>query len=315
MRASDHAGAPASPTLRPGQTGDYTKMMILGGIWGSAFMFIAIALQGFPPLAVAALRVIIGATVLTSFGLLMREKWPRGTRTWFWITVVGLLNTALPFSLIALGQQGVDASRAAILMATVPFVTLMLSHAFSHDDKISGAKVFGLTLGISGVILVVGIDAITVGGQSIVGQLSIMGAACCYAISNVLTRKLSYLPPILGTASFLVTGCVYMLPGLLIFWLPEDLPTDWQPYGALLALGVGPTAIAYVLRFQLIRDVGSTFLSQVGYLVPVFGVLWAWAVLSEVPGWTSFAAMVLILAGIRVTQWKSKSKKAKPKKP
>lgn len=313
MRASDQAGVPASPTLRQSQPGDYTKMMILGGIWGSAFMFIAIALQGFPPLAVAAMRVIIGAVVLTSCGLLMREKWPRGTRTWVWITVVGLLNTALPFSLIALGQQGVDASRAAILMATVPFATLLLSHVFSHDDKISGAKVFGLTLGISGVILVVGIDAITVGGQSVAGQLSIMGAACCYAISNVLTRKLAHLPPILGTASFLVTGCVYMLPGLLFFWLPDDLPTDWQPYGALLALGVGPTAIAYVLRFQLIRDVGSTFLSQVGYLVPVFGVLWAWAVLSEVPGWTSFAAMVLILAGIRVTQWKSK--KAKPETP
>lgn len=313
MRTSGQEGASARPSIRPGQTRDYSKLMILGGIWGSAFMFIAIALEGFPPMAVAAMRVTIGALALTTCGLVMGEKWPRGAMNWFWITVIGLLNTALPFSLIALGQQGVDASRAAILMATVPFVTLMLSHFFTHDDRISGAKVFGLTLGVSGVILVVGIDAITVGGQSLAGQLSIMGAAVCYAISNVLTRKLSHLPPILGTAAFLVTGCAYMIPGLLIFWLPETMPGDWRPYGALLALGLGPTAIAYVLRFQLIRDVGSTFLSQVGYLVPVFGVLWAWAVLSEVPGWTTFAAMVLILAGIRVTQWKSR--KVKPETP
>jgi len=303
MKSSEQ-GAPASSSIRPGQPRDYAKMLVLAGIWGTSFMFIALSLEGFPPMAVAAIRVTIGAIVLTLFGLLMREKWPRGLRLWFWISVVGLMNTALPFALIAIGQQGVDANRAAILMATVPFVTLMLSHLFSHDDRISGAKVFGLTLGISGVILVVGVDAITVGGQSILGQLSIMAAACCYAISNVLTRKLSHLPPILGTSSFLVSACVYMVPGLIFFWLPAELPTNWTPYGALVALGVGPTAIAYVLRFQVIRDVGSTFMSQVGYLVPVSGVFWAWAVLNEVPGWTSFLAMALILAGIRVTQMK-----------
>lgn len=295
-------------TLRPGLPQDYAKLLLLGGIWGSAFMFISLALEGFPPLAVAAFRVLIGAAALTLCGLALGEKWPRGGTVWALIALVGLLNTALPFSLIALGQQGVAANRAAILMATVPFVTLMLSHVTSHDDRISPAKLFGLTLGVSGVLLVVGLDALTVGGQSIWGQLSIMGAACCYAVSNILTRRLSHLPPVLGTASFLLTAAVYMGPGLLFFWWPEQPVGDWKPWVAILALGIAPTALAYVIRFQIIRDVGSTFLSQVGYLVPLFGVFWAWVVLGEVPGWSALGALVLILLGIRVTQWRPKAK-------
>lgn len=301
MTASGHQ------ELRQGHAGDYAKLMALAAIWGSAFMLIALALEGFPPMAVAALRVVIGAAALMAVGLLRGESWPRGRRLWFWIALVGGLNTALPFSLISWGQQGVEAGRAAILMATVPFVTLLLSHISTHDDRISGAKLFGLTLGVSGVILVIGLDALTAEGQSLAGQLAIMGAACCYAVSNVLTRsKLSHLPSALGTGAFLLTASLYMGPGLVFFWWPETSPQSWEPYGAVVALGLAPTALAYTLRFQLIRDVGSTFLSQVGYLVPVFGVLWAWVILGEVPALTTLGALALILLGIRVTQWRRK---------
>ncbi len=299
---------PAPKSIRHGQPADYAKLLTLGAIWGSAFMFIAVALEGFPPLALAALRVLVGAAALTAIGLMLGERWPRGIKVWALIALIGLVNTALPFSLIAFGQTGVAANRAAILMTTVPFVTLLLSHFTSHDDRINAPKLFGLTLGVSGVLLVVGVDALTVGGQSVLGQLSIMGAACCYALSNVLTRRLSHLPPTLGTACFLLTAALYMGPLLVFFWWPEQPPTSWQPYGAVLALGLAPTALAYVIRFQLIRDVGSTFLSQVGYLVPLFGVLWAWVVLGEVPGLSALGALVLILLGIRVTQWKGKQR-------
>lgn len=302
--------SPAARPLRQAGPGDYGKLVSIAAIWGSSFMFIAIALEGWPPLAVSSIRVLVAAAALTAVGLLRGEHWPRGWRVWFWIAVIGFLNSALPFSLISLGQQGVAANRAAILMATTPFVTLLLSHFATHDDRISGPKLFGLTLGISGVLLVVGLDALTVGGQSIAGQLAIIAASCCYAISNVLTRKLSHLPPTLGTAAFLVTAAAYMGPGLAFFWWPEAPPADWRPWAAVAMLGVAPTALAYLLRFQLIRDVGSTFMSQVGYLVPIFGVLWAWAVLGEVPAISAVGALALILMGIRVTQWKARRARA-----
>lgn len=298
----------AARGLRQAGPADYGKLVSMAAIWGSSFMFIAIALTGWPPLAVSSIRVLVAAVVLTAAGLMRGERWPRGWRLWFWIAVVGFLNTALPFSLISIGQQGVAANRAAILMATAPFATLLLSHLATHDDRISGPKLFGLVLGISGVVLVVGLDALSVGGQSLAGQLAIMSASCCYAMSNVLTRKLSHLPPTLGTAAFLVSAAAYMGPGLAFFWWPEVPPADWKPWAAVVMLGVAPTALAYLLRFQLIRDVGSTFMSQVGYLVPVFGVLWAWAVLGEVPALSAVGALVLILLGIRVTQWKARPK-------
>ncbi|MEQ8665739.1 MAG: DMT family transporter [Rhodospirillales bacterium] len=290
--------------LRPATTADYTKMFSLGAIWGSAFMLMAIGLTAFHPFAVSTIRVTIGALALAIIGMAMGEKWPSGWRIWCWLSLVGLFNTAMPFSLITWGQQEVAANRAAILMATTPFVTLMLSHFFSDDDRISTLKLFGLTLGISGVILVVGFDALSESGQSVIGQLSIMAAAVCYSVSNILTRKLSYLPPILGTASYMATTVVYMVPLMALYWWPDEFTSDWEPYAALLALGLGPTALAFALRFQLIRDAGATFMSQVGYLVPVFGVAWAWLVLDEVPETTAFIAIALILLGIRVTQWK-----------
>jgi len=296
--------AAAGPSIRQARPGDYGKLMALGAIWGSSFMFVSIALEGFPPLAVSSLRVTIGAVVLTLAGLALGEKWPRGARLWFWIAVVGFLNTALPFSLIAIGQQGVAANRAAILMAAAPFATLLMSHIATHDDRISGAKLAGLTFGISGVVLVIGLDALTQSGQSLAGQFAIMAAACCYAASNVLTRKIAHLPPVLGSGCFLMTASLYMGPAVLYFAGTGALTADLTPWAAVTALGVAPTALAYVLRFQLIRDAGSTFMSQVGYLVPIFGVLWAWAVLGEIPPLSALGALVLILLGIRVTQWK-----------
>lgn len=290
--------------IRRARPGDYGKLLALGAIWGSSFMFVSIALEGFPPLAVSSLRVTIGAVVLTLVGLARGERWPRGARLWVWIAVVGFLNTALPFSLIAVGQQGVAANRAAILMAAAPFATLLLSHIATHDDRISGAKLAGLTFGISGVVLVVGLDALTQSGQSLAGQFAIMAAACCYAASNVLTRKLSHLPPVLGTACFLLTASLYMGPAVLFFAGAGALTADLTPWAAVTALGVAPTAFAYVIRFHLIRDAGSVFMSQVGYLVPIFGVLWAWVVLGEIPPIPAIGALVLILVGIRVTQWK-----------
>lgn len=298
--------------IRTATTGDYTKMVSLGAIWGSAFMLMAIGLTAFHPFAVATIRVTIGALALAAIGMAMGEKWPRGMAIWGWLAVIGFFNTAAPFSLITWGQQEVAANRAAILMATVPFVTLGLSHFFSDDDRISRAKLFGLTIGISGVVLIVGIDALSPSGQSLGGQLSIMEAAACYGLSNILTRKLSFLPPILGSASYMATTMVYMVPLMLVFWLPETYTTDWEPYAALLALGLGPTALAFALRFQLIRDAGSVFMSQVGYLVPVFGVLWAWLILDEVPELVAWIAIVLILVGIRVTQWKPKARSEPP---
>lgn len=288
--------------IRAGAPSDYVKLYGMGAIWGSAFMLMTICLTAFHPFAVSSIRVMIGGVSLAIIGMAIGEKWPRGWRVWGLLAVIGLFNTALPFSLITWGQQEVAANRAAILMATVPFVTLGLSHFFSDDDRITAIKLFGLTLGISGVILIVGLDALSDRGQPISGQLSIMGAATCYSISNILTRKLSYMPPMLVNASFMLTAQVYMLPCLLLFWWPETLTEEWQPYAALFALGLGPTAFAYVLRFQVIRDVGSTFVSQVGYLVPVFGIIWAWLVLDEVPEAAAFGAIVLILFGIRVTQ-------------
>lgn len=298
--------------LRAATATDYSKMVGLGAIWGSAFMLMAIGLTAFHPFMVSTVRVTIGAVALAIIGMMMREAWPRGWAIWGWLAVIGFFNTAAPFSLITWGQQEVAANRAAILMATVPFVTLGLSHFFSDDDRISTLKLFGLTLGISGVVLIVGVDALSPSGQPIISQFAIMAAAASYALSNILTRKLSFLPPILGSAAYMSTTLVYMLPLMVIFWLPETYTTDWEPYAALLALGLGPTALAFAIRFQLIRDVGSVLMSQVGYLVPVFGVLWAWLILDEVPEITAWIAIVLILVGIRVTQMKSAKAKGEP---
>ena len=275
---------------------DTVRLFALGAIWGSAFLCIEIALTGFAPLTLAAGRIVLAATRLAGVPL------PADPRTLGLLTVIGFFNTALPFVLISWGQQHIDSAMAAILMAVGPFVALILSHLFTGDDRLTWPKLAGMLMGFSGVVVLVGVDVLAGAGAGVLGQLAVIGAAACYALSGVLTRRVAQVAPLASAALVLITGAVYMVPLALAVDRPWQSTPPGQAWLALGFLGLFPTGLAYLLRFQIITAVGTTFMSQVSYLVPLFAVLWGWLFLSEVPSLSGWVALGLILGGITVSR-------------
>ena len=287
------------PAIRPPTSFDFARLVSVSMLWGASFVFIEIALRHLGPLSLAAWRLLIGYLALLLIVLWRREKLAVRRGEWVLIALVGLLNSALPFSLISWGQQFTNSAKAALLMATASFFALLVSHWTTADERINRARVIGLGIGFFGVCLLF-IDDLQ-GGDQLSGQLAIIAAACSYATAAVCARRLTHLPPIALTSATLACGCVILWP--LALWFEQPLaPVDLPGLFAVLYLGGIATALCFVIRFTIIRANGAVFMSQVGYLIPLFGVLLSQLILGQAITWQIAGALVMVLAGIGITR-------------
>ncbi|KAA3634255.1 MAG: DMT family transporter [Proteobacteria bacterium] len=285
-------------SIRPPQLSDFFRLTVLGAVWGAAFICIELALVDFSPFAIAAWRIAIGTSALVAVVMLRREPWPRGASTWRFIALAGLFYNAIPFTIISWGQQYVSSGMTAVLMSCGPFVALVLSHFLTRDDRFSFGKLLATVLGFSGVVVLIGGEALAGDALRISGQLAMVVAVTCYVISSLVIRRIGGVSPVMISASVCATSAVYMLPMLVVFGEPFPQVSRFSSLAALVFLGLVPTAAAYVLRVQIVKEVGATFLAQVSYLVPLFGLLWSWLFLGQAPGGTTWVALVLILGGL-----------------
>lgn len=281
---------------------DVAKLIFVGAIWGGAFLFISIALRDFEPISLATWRVTLGAAVLFAVALLIGQKLPTGRRNWRLIFIVGFLNSAVPFFLISWGQQFISSAESALLVAMGTFVSLLLSHFTSEDERINRPRVIGVSIGFIGVMILVFWELLESGTGNLPGQLAVMAAGCSYAISSVVSRRLTHLPMISTSAVTMASACLYMIP--LAFMLENPLPADVETASviALIYLGVVATAFGFTLRFFIIRANGAVFMSQVGYLVPLFGVIWSGLYFADAINLQTLISLGMILLGIAVTR-------------
>ncbi len=281
---------------------DVSRLLLLGAIWGSAFIFIAIALDDFGPVSIAAWRVSLGAAVLLVIALAIRQPFPRGLGNWRTIVIVGCLNSAVPFFLISWGQQFISSAETALLLATGTFTSLIVSHFTSHDERINPLRALGVAIGFIGVFTLVVWDLLVADAGHLAGQLAVMAAGSSYALSSVLSRRLTHLPMISMSAATMSSAALYMLP--LAFLLEDPLPQAAARSSllALLYLGVAATAFGMTLRFFIVRANGAVFMSMVGYLVPLFGVIWSGLYFADALEPQTLVSLGLILLGIAITR-------------
>jgi len=281
---------------------DVGRLFFVGAIWGGAFIFIAIALTDFGPISIATWRVSLGAVVLLIIATLAGQKFPRGLRNWRNVFVVGCLNSAVPFFLISWGQQFISSAETALLMAMGTFFGLVVSHFSSHDERINISRALGVSIGFIGVMVLVLWDIIESGAGNLGGQLAVMTAGCSYATSSIISRRLTHLPMISTSAATMLSASLYMVP--LAFLLEEPLPATVSQSSlfALIYLGVIATALAMTMRFFIIRANGAVFMSMVGYLVPLFGVLWSGLYFTDAINLQTLLSLGLILLGIAITR-------------
>ncbi len=281
---------------------DVSRLILAGAIWGGAFIFIAIALEDIGPLSIASWRVSLGAAVLLLIALLIRQPFPRGWRNWRFIVIVGCLNSAVPFFLISWGQQFISSAETALLLATGTFTSLIVSHFTSRDERINPLRALGVAIGFLGVFILVVWDLLEAGRGNLAGQIAVMLAGSSYAISSILSRRLTHLPMISMSAATMLSASLYMLP--LAILLEDPLPDEISRASllSLLYLGLVATAFGMTLRFFIVRANGALFMSLVGYLVPLFGVIWSGLYFADALNTQTLISLGLILLGIAITR-------------
>ncbi|HEX2280939.1 MAG TPA: EamA family transporter [Thermomicrobiales bacterium] len=277
------------------QTPDRVALVLLGLLWGGGFLFVRIAVPAFGPVALVDLRVLIAGVVLLLW-VVARSELPPFWRRWREYLVLGALNVALPFTLIAWAALTVPASLGSILMATVPLFTAPVA-AIQLNERVSGRQAAGLIVGFIGVGILVGLNPLPLTPAFVTAVSALLGAAALYALGGVYTaRRFTGASPVESTIGQQFAAFALLLPFALA--MP---PRAWPPLSAvvaLLILAVFSSVLAYLLFFRLISSVGATKTATVSYLIPLFGTLWGVVVAQERVGWETLAGMLVILFGV-----------------
>jgi drug/metabolite transporter (DMT)-like permease len=287
---------------------DYTLLVVLGAMFGIAFMWTKVAVDEVPPVTIAFSRIAIAAVLIHAVMVVTGQNLKSIAAHWKLILLVGLFGNVLPFSLVAWGQGRVDAGLTAILMAVMPLITLVLAHFFTQDEKLNAYRVVGFVLGLFGVAVLIGFDKLATLGEETIRQYAIMGAACCYGIHAILSKSLTGLPRRAVSSGVLIASSIALLPFSLFIDQPWTLSISGTSWLMLVLLGIFPTGIGTLMLFAIIQRQGAGFLSQINFLVPVFGVFWAILLLGETLPSNAILALVIILAGVAIARIKPKQK-------
>jgi drug/metabolite transporter (DMT)-like permease len=268
-------------------------------LWGLPYLFIKIADDGgMPPLVLAWSRVVLGAAILLVLA------WRAGTLSTLrgrgpWLAAFAVAEIAIPFPMIAVGEQHVASSTAAILIATVPLLIAILSLRFEPTERVSGRRLLGLLVGLAGVAALVGVDLSGDGGE-LLGVGAVLIAACGYATGPlILKRGLADLDPIATMGACLAIAALILTPFAALD-LPSGAPTAGA-FASVVVLGVLCTALALVLMAILIDSAGPARASIITYINPVIALALGIAFLGESPGAGSLVGLALILVGSRLS--------------
>ena len=280
---------------------EWTLLFALSVLWGGTFYFVAVAVKELPPLTLATARVVLAAAALYVFLLATGEKMPRDRASWIAFFGMGLLNNAGPFILLNWGQTHIPSGVASILLGTTPFFTAILAHFVTSDEKLTGSRLLGVTLGLAGITTIVGGSALSAIGDNIAGQLAIVGAAIGYSLSSLWGRwqfrTLDTSPSVAATGMLICSSLILM--AIVMFDRPWTLPV---PGGgviwAVLGLALPSTALAYVIYFRLLRTIGATNLMLVTFMMPVTAIMLAVTLLGERLELRHILGMGLIALGL-----------------
>jgi drug/metabolite transporter (DMT)-like permease len=274
------------------------ELLLLGAIWGGSFLFLRIAAPqvGIAPLV--EVRLVLGALVLLPF--LWRERARLATLPWATLTGIGILNSALPFLLFSWAAQRAPAGVGAISNALVVLFAALVAWAL-YDEPVTTRRALGLAAGLLGIVVLAG-GRVGVGGGS-VWPAALAGTlgALLYGLSvNLVRHHLKGLPASATAAATLLGPALLTAPAAWATW-PQHAVTPAAWLSAAL-LGVLCTGAAYVVYYRLIHRIGAPRAATVTYLVPLFGVFWAWLVLGEPVTARMAVSGALILGGVALTQ-------------
>lgn len=296
---------------RPMTLLEWGMLLTLAAVWGGSFFFNEIAVRELPVFTVVVSRVALAAIILFAILRLRGERMPAGGAVWAAFFGMGLLNNAIPFSLIVWGQQYIASGVASILNASTPLFTVILTHFLTSDERMTGGKLSGILVGFFGVAMMIGVDVLRDLGAHVVAQFMCLAGAISYAFAGIFGRRFKAMgiTPMTTATGQVIASSVILLPMVMIIDQPWTLPSpSLKAIGALIGVAAISTALAYVLYFRILATAGAINLLLVTFLIPVSAILLGTLFLGEVLQPRHFGGMVLIglgLAALDGRPWKT----------
>jgi len=290
------------------------RLAVLGGVWGTSFLFIKVALEGISPLQVSLGRSALGAAALWLLVAARRLPLPRDLRLWGHIAALSVVSNVIPFIGFAWAGERVSSGVSGVYNATTPLMTLVVAIAVLPEERATRARVGGLLLGFTGVVVVLGPWRGADQDNLISGQLAALGAAASYGLAfNYARRFLSRagLPAVvLATCQLSMATVLLAAVTPLLGWTPMTLTA--RVVWAMLALGVLGTGFAFIVYHGLIRDIGATSASMVTFIIPLVAVALGVVVLDEPLGWNLFVGGAVVIAGVAVAASGTRARCSRP---
>jgi drug/metabolite transporter (DMT)-like permease len=268
-------------------------------LWGASYMFIKVAVRAYEPAALIMFRLVIACALLLAFFVAQRG-WQGAVadmRALGWQGFgVGVVNGAIPFTLIAWGEKHIDSGVAAIANATVPIFVVLLALRWQRSEAVTGARLGGVLLGLLGVAILAGLHP-GGGWWGVAGTLAVVVASLSYAVGAIWGQRVVNDTNGFALATAAMIGGTVVLIPFGLAQLPSGVP-GWKETGSVIALAVLGTAIAQIILFRLLRSDGAARMTLVTYLLPVTALFYGVTLLGEPLTVQELAGMVLILGGV-----------------
>ncbi|HVE52452.1 MAG TPA: EamA family transporter [Ramlibacter sp.] len=283
---------------RPGRSTELLLLLLLATLWGASYSFIRVAVETLPPLALMAARTAIAAVLLVAFMRWRGLQLPRDRARWRQFAVQAVLNSVLPFTLLAWAQQEVEAGLAAILNSCAPLFVFLGTWAITRHERVTWPKLLGVVVGLAGTGLVIGTEALRGAGDRLLPQLAIVLATVCYAGAAIYGRHFQGLHPAAPAAGSLLCGAIVLVPISLVVDRPWTLVPSGASLLALLGLAVFSTSLALVIYFRLVATLGSVATTAQAYLRVPIGVGIGVLFLGESMAPTAWLGMLCVMVGV-----------------
>lgn len=279
----------------------WALLTFLSVLWGASYLFNGIAVREVPLLSIVLARVGIAAFILVPLLFALGLRLPASVAAWRPFIVVSLLNNLIPFTLIVFGQREIASGLAAVLNATTPIFALLVGHVSGAGERLRANKAVGVLIGIVGVAVLVGPEAMFGRASSVFAMVCVLAASVSYALGSYWGRRFYALPPLVSGASQLLCSTIVLIPIVALV----DQPWTWPPLStsavlSLIGLSTMSSALATVVYFKLLAGAGPTNTMLVTLLIPVSAIALGTLVLGEALELRHFAGAAVIGAALLV---------------
>jgi drug/metabolite transporter (DMT)-like permease len=277
---------------------DWLLLIALSLLWGGSFFFGKVAVSEIPPLTVAFGRVAIAAAILIALARATGVALPATFAAWRPFAIMGLLNNAIPFVLILWGQTHIPSGLAAILNATTPLFTVLVAHAATRDERLTPSRLLGVTIGLGGVVVMIGPDLRDL-GSNVAAQGACLLAASSYAFAGIYGRRFRGEPALRVAAGQFVMSSLMLAPLALVLDRPWTLtPPSAAAWAALMGTAILSTALGYLIYFRVLARAGATNVLLVTFLIPVSAILLGTLILGEQLAVRHIVGIIAIAIGL-----------------